>query len=86
MELNTIDTTVTKEVRPDGSILMRSTVPLEPDSPQVDQPPHALGKGSCRQDFFGSTIAKDKSKRQLGIGDICRRIRKSKKYFASTTQ
>ena len=30
MELNTIDTTVTKEVRPDGSILMRSTVPLEP--------------------------------------------------------
>ena len=30
MELNTIDTTVTKEVRSDGSILMRSTIPLEP--------------------------------------------------------
>ena len=30
MEFNTVDTTVTKEVRSDGSILMRSTVPLEP--------------------------------------------------------
>ena len=30
MELNTIDTTVTKEVRSDGSILMRSTISLEP--------------------------------------------------------
>ena len=30
MELNTIDTTVTKEIRLDGSILMRSTIPLEP--------------------------------------------------------
>ena len=86
MELNTIDTTITKEVRSDGSILMRSTVPLEPTAHRLTDFLADWAKVRADKIFFGATIPKNKSKRQVGSGDIFRCIRQSKKYFAGTPQ